>query len=266
MSGISARISFTNNLIDSTDIQGSDPILTGASGRLWLSPSAPSRCGSSSRATTAMPRWWSGTARSRSTTRCRTSSTRARCPPRTRRPEKGRHRADPDGGADPEPAGPADAAAQRGRADAPQRRRAAGLQGRGLAQAVGRADRRRPARLGRDARRSARDRDLFAWLEHPGARAEGHRHLVRTGPAERLQRSARPRGRRWSGSPRRRRAANAAGRTRRGEGASATPRSSGAAAVQAHLPFTLAAPEQARRPPAPVGASCSTGAARPRRS
>ncbi len=40
VNGIYARISFTNHLIDSTDIQGSDPILTGASGRLWLSPSA----------------------------------------------------------------------------------------------------------------------------------------------------------------------------------------------------------------------------------
>jgi hypothetical protein len=37
VSGITARITFTNHLIDSTDIQGSDPILNGASGRLWLS-------------------------------------------------------------------------------------------------------------------------------------------------------------------------------------------------------------------------------------
>ncbi len=37
VSGISARITFTNNLITSTDLQGSDPILNGASGRLWLS-------------------------------------------------------------------------------------------------------------------------------------------------------------------------------------------------------------------------------------
>ncbi len=36
--GISARITFTNRLIDASDIQGSDPILQGASGRLWLSP------------------------------------------------------------------------------------------------------------------------------------------------------------------------------------------------------------------------------------
>ncbi len=35
--GISARITFTNHLIDSSDLQGSDPILQGASGRLWLS-------------------------------------------------------------------------------------------------------------------------------------------------------------------------------------------------------------------------------------
>jgi outer membrane lipoprotein-sorting protein len=36
--GITARISFSNHLISSTDLQGSDPILTGATGRLWLSP------------------------------------------------------------------------------------------------------------------------------------------------------------------------------------------------------------------------------------
>jgi outer membrane lipoprotein-sorting protein len=34
--GITADISFTNKLIDSSDIIGADPILTGASGRLWL--------------------------------------------------------------------------------------------------------------------------------------------------------------------------------------------------------------------------------------
>jgi hypothetical protein len=37
VAGITARITFTNNLIDTSAIQGSDPILTGASGRLWLS-------------------------------------------------------------------------------------------------------------------------------------------------------------------------------------------------------------------------------------
>ena len=36
--GISARIEFTNNLIDVFSIQGADPILAGASGRLWASP------------------------------------------------------------------------------------------------------------------------------------------------------------------------------------------------------------------------------------
>lgn len=35
--GIYARISFTNHLIPSGNIQGSDPLLSGASGRLWLS-------------------------------------------------------------------------------------------------------------------------------------------------------------------------------------------------------------------------------------
>jgi outer membrane lipoprotein-sorting protein len=37
VSGISARIHFTNNLIASSDLQGTDPILNGASGRLWVS-------------------------------------------------------------------------------------------------------------------------------------------------------------------------------------------------------------------------------------
>jgi len=35
--GISARISFTNHLIGSTNLQGTDPILSGANGRLWIS-------------------------------------------------------------------------------------------------------------------------------------------------------------------------------------------------------------------------------------
>jgi outer membrane lipoprotein-sorting protein len=34
--GISADIQFTNHLITSTEIQGSDPLLTGATGRVWL--------------------------------------------------------------------------------------------------------------------------------------------------------------------------------------------------------------------------------------
>jgi outer membrane lipoprotein-sorting protein len=37
VTALSARISFTDNLIDSTALQGSDPILSGATGRLWLS-------------------------------------------------------------------------------------------------------------------------------------------------------------------------------------------------------------------------------------
>src|SRR5436190_1686994 len=35
--GVSARIQFTNDLVDASSVQGSDPILTGASGRLWAS-------------------------------------------------------------------------------------------------------------------------------------------------------------------------------------------------------------------------------------
>jgi outer membrane lipoprotein-sorting protein len=36
--GITARVKFTNHLIDSSGIQGANPLLTGATGRLWLSP------------------------------------------------------------------------------------------------------------------------------------------------------------------------------------------------------------------------------------
>ena len=36
VNGISARVTFTNHLIDSSDIQGADPLLKGASGRVWL--------------------------------------------------------------------------------------------------------------------------------------------------------------------------------------------------------------------------------------
>jgi outer membrane lipoprotein-sorting protein len=35
--GITARVQFTNHLIDASSLQGSDPILNGGSGRLWLS-------------------------------------------------------------------------------------------------------------------------------------------------------------------------------------------------------------------------------------
>lgn len=35
--GISASINFTNNLIDTSEIQGSDPLLTGGQGQLWAS-------------------------------------------------------------------------------------------------------------------------------------------------------------------------------------------------------------------------------------
>ncbi len=36
--GVSARIEFTNNLVDASSIQGADPLVAGASGRLWASP------------------------------------------------------------------------------------------------------------------------------------------------------------------------------------------------------------------------------------
>jgi outer membrane lipoprotein-sorting protein len=38
VSGFSAQVSFTNALIDASNIQGSDPLLNASGGRLWLSP------------------------------------------------------------------------------------------------------------------------------------------------------------------------------------------------------------------------------------
>jgi outer membrane lipoprotein-sorting protein len=37
--GISADVHFTNNLVDASSLEGKDPILAGATGRLWASPS-----------------------------------------------------------------------------------------------------------------------------------------------------------------------------------------------------------------------------------
>jgi hypothetical protein len=36
--GISARVEFTNHLLTSSSVQGSDPLLTGGSGRIWATP------------------------------------------------------------------------------------------------------------------------------------------------------------------------------------------------------------------------------------
>jgi hypothetical protein len=38
VAGISARVEFTNHLLTSDSVQGSDPLLTGGSGRLWATP------------------------------------------------------------------------------------------------------------------------------------------------------------------------------------------------------------------------------------
>ena len=35
VAGVTARITFTNHLIDAASLQGSDPLLSGAKGRLW---------------------------------------------------------------------------------------------------------------------------------------------------------------------------------------------------------------------------------------
>ena len=121
------------------------------------------------------------TARSGSTTRRRTPSTRARCRP-TRHSARGQRRQDPVARLRSSRSEPADAAASTCRGAIPDRRRRPGrLHGARLAQA-----RRRPARLGRSSpgtrpRRAAAVRDLRARQHDPGARAQGDRHLLRRG-------------------------------------------------------------------------------------
>ena len=41
--GVSARITFTNNLLDSSSLPGGTPLLTGASGRLWATADGKAR-------------------------------------------------------------------------------------------------------------------------------------------------------------------------------------------------------------------------------
>lgn len=41
--GITARVTFTNHLIDSASVQGANPLLSGATGRLWLAPGGRAR-------------------------------------------------------------------------------------------------------------------------------------------------------------------------------------------------------------------------------
>ena len=121
-----ARISFTNHLIDSLDLQGSDPILSGRQ-RPTVAVATTGGCGSSCSPTTATPRWSSPTAASGSTTRPRTPAYEGKLPARLRTTDKQTSGNDriPTIAADPEADQPARAARQPQRRDPVRRRRAA---------------------------------------------------------------------------------------------------------------------------------------------
>ena len=166
-------------------MQGSDPILSGATGRLWLSARHRLRLELQSD-NGRMPRSSSTTAPSGSTTRPRTRSTRARCRGRGQAGTQGHEQGIPSIAADPEASDRARAARQPDRRDPGRRRRAGGLHGPRLAQARRRPARRRRARLGRDQGRPAAVRRLRARTRQlAGARAEGDRHLLRQGAGRR---------------------------------------------------------------------------------
>ena len=180
--GVSARIHFTNKLVDASSFEGADPILTGASGRLWASPDGHLR--SSSRRLRRRQRRHPGALDGHrvmvydsgsntayeGTLPCHDGSGRQR-PATTSRPPSSRSRE----------ASPVRHAGSSGAAD--RRRRSARLHGARGAQARRRPPRWRRARLGRGARDAAARRRLRQGRQLAGARAEGDRHLLRRRPA-----------------------------------------------------------------------------------
>ena len=265
-SGITARITFTNNLIDSTDIQGSDPILTGASGRLWLSHDHASLRlelqGDNGDAQVVVKNGAFSIYDPTVEHRLQGHAARRRRLADSARPaDRARSRSVAQIQTAAEPA---DAAASTSPAPTPaRRRRPAGLQGRALAQARRRAARRRPARLGRGARRpAAASRSTRAAVSTPVLELKATDISFGPVSAERLhdQPAGRGQGRQDLAPAAHAAPATARKRERRPAArAKAHAEVTGPAAVQAHLPFTLAAPEQARRPPAPVGPAARLG-------
>ena len=187
--GVTARISFTNRLVDSGTLRGSDPILTGASGRLWASgdrlrlelQAAPDTGGGDVQvAVDGANLTVYEAARGPSTGRC-SPSDRGRGRRRRRRSRASSRRstrlasASTLSGASPSNvAGPA---RLHRRASRRARRRAA---------------RRRRARLGRRQRRAAARRRLRGRQQLAGARAEGDRRLLRLGRRARSSTSTPP--------------------------------------------------------------------------
>ena len=167
VSGISARITFTNHLIDSTDIQGADPLLNGASGRLWVSTTDHRMRlelqGQNGDAQVVVD-----------------NGSYSIYDPTSNTVYKGTLPASADKNSSSAKSEPIPTVAQiqsqlgrlmqhveRDRPAPAQRRRPAGLQGQDLAQARRRPARRRPARLGRRARDPAGHRDLLARQRAP---------------------------------------------------------------------------------------------------
>ena len=163
VNAISARISFTDNLIDSTALQGSDPILTGATGRLWLSTTTHQlrlelqgqngdaqvlvKNGAFSIYDPMSNTVYKGTLPTGGSQSSKSDKAGTDTIPTVAQIQSELNQLI--------------AARRRRRAVPPQRRRPAGVQGRAHAQALGRPARQRPARVGRGARRPARNRDLL---------------------------------------------------------------------------------------------------------
>ncbi len=207
LTGITARISFTNHLIDSTDIQGGDPILTG--------PPAGCGCHDDHRlrlelqSDTATPRSSSTVARSGSTTRRPIPSTRASCRPTRHRPRSGTARPCPTV-AQIQSASPASRATSTCRGRSP---------------ATSQVTPPTPSACRPSTTADCSARDQIAWDASAGSaarsrstpvatlagpRAEGDRHLLRLRAGSDVRGSRRRRARRWSRVRRPRRAAIAA--------------------------------------------------------
>ena len=194
--GISARITFTNHLIDSTDLQGADPLLTGATGRLWLSATHRLRLelqsdNGDAQVVVNNGSFWVYDPALHTVYEGKLPADDAR-PSARRQSKAGRH---PDDRPDPERTQPSGAARQPlGRDPTDVAGQPAYTRPR-VAQARRRPARRRQAGLGRDPRASRCSFAVYARGDSsPGARAEGHRHLLRRRPGVGLRRSRRPAG------------------------------------------------------------------------
>ena len=183
--GVTARIHFTNDLIGGSSVQGADPLLTGASGRLWATSDGQFRlelqADSNAEGATSDSQVLSD-GHTLVRLRLRLQHGLQGNPPR-RSWRRGWDELGEGAAAHARPGQAGNREARRARSGERSRadryRGPAGLHRPRRAQAQRRPSRRRRARLGRGPRHAPAGRRLREGRQLAGARAEGHRHLLR---------------------------------------------------------------------------------------